>query len=263
MRNLLCFSVLVATISASGDVAPSTPSVERITTGAGPQWHNLDGKMVTLSQSNGGISFASPGYPWLSTPSPSYTTIQYSTPGHTIKGLSVCLRYTIDYRQPRYGPTYLFTFGPSRTLRLRFVGNNQYILLLNGYSLYLNTDLFLWPNTEQTLWTKICLKIDSGKNVVQMFSGRQASIRKILPFSFVWSGQPVIEFSGFDGQVTDVQVWDYPLSNKEILRYMNPYMLGPLVGSVLKWSHISYSVRGIVLLEDTYENQVKKPDMGK
>lgn len=98
-------------------------------------------------------------------------------------GLSVCLRYTIDYRQPRYGVSYLFTFGPSRALKLRFEGNNQYMLFLNGYSLYLNTDLFLLPKTEQTLWTKICLIIDSGKNVVQMFSGRQASIRKILPFS--------------------------------------------------------------------------------
>lgn len=101
----------------------------------------------------------------------------------TPAGLSVCLRYTIDSRQPRNGMSYLFTFGPSRALRLSFEGNNQYILFLNGDSLYLNTDLFLWPNTEQTPWTKICLKIDSSKNVVQMFSGRQASIRKILPFS--------------------------------------------------------------------------------
>lgn len=175
----------------------------------------------------------------------------------TPAGLSVCLRFTID-RKPGYGVTYLFTLGPSRTLRLRVEGNNQYVLLLNDYSLYLNTDLFLWSNTEQTLWTKICLIIDSGKNVVQMFSGRQASIRKILPFSvrchslfktlsqelpsphielvqfspfylpiqFVWPGQPVIEFSGFDGQVTDVQLWDYPLSNEEIFRYMNPRMYG-------------------------------------
>lgn len=58
---------------------------------SGPQWHNLDGKMVTLSKYNGGISFASPYYPWLSTPSPSYTTIQYSTPGHTIKGKSLMI----------------------------------------------------------------------------------------------------------------------------------------------------------------------------
>lgn len=36
-----------------------------------------------------------------------------------------------------------------------------------------------------------------------------------------------------------------------------------LVGSVLKWSHISYSVRGIVLLEDIYEFQVKQPEKGK
>lgn len=57
---------------------------------SGPQWHNLDGKMVTLSRYSGGISFASPYYPWLSTPSPSYTNIQYSTPGH-IKGKSLMI----------------------------------------------------------------------------------------------------------------------------------------------------------------------------
>lgn len=37
----------------------------------------------------------------------------------------------------------------------------------------------------------------------------------------------------------------------------------PLVGSVLRWSRVSYSVRGIVLPEDTDEIQVKQPDKGK
>ena len=37
---------------------------------------------------------------------------------------------------------------------------------------------------------------------------------------YVWSGEPVIEFPGFDGQVTDVQMWDYPLSYREVFKYM-------------------------------------------
>lgn len=32
----------------------------------------------------------------------------------------------------------------------------------------------------------------------------------------------MITFSGFDGQVTDVQVWDYPLRYREVTDYMNP-----------------------------------------
>lgn len=38
---------------------------------------------------------------------------------------------------------------------------------------------------------------------------------------YQWSGEPVITFSGFDGQLTDVQVWDYPLRYKEVLYYMS------------------------------------------
>ena len=43
---------------------------------------------------------------------------------------------------------------------------------------------------------------------------------------YVWSGEPVIEFSGFEGQVTDVQVWDYPLRYREILNYMSSCVYG-------------------------------------
>lgn len=55
-------------------------------------------------------------------------------------------------------------------------------------------------------------------------------LARLFPFSlciqYARLGQPVIKFSGFDGQVTNVQLWDYPLSYKEILRYMNSDMFG-------------------------------------
>ena len=38
---------------------------------------------------------------------------------------------------------------------------------------------------------------------------------------YVWPGEPVIDIPGFDGQVTDIQVWDYPLRYREIINYMN------------------------------------------
>ena len=43
---------------------------------------------------------------------------------------------------------------------------------------------------------------------------------------YVWSGEPVIEFPGFDGQLTDVQMWDYPLSYREVFKYMNNGVYG-------------------------------------
>lgn len=42
-----------------------------------------------------------------------------------------------------------------------------------------------------------------------------------LCFQYIPSDRPVIQFSGFDGQVTDVQMWDYPLSYREVFAYMN------------------------------------------
>ena len=43
---------------------------------------------------------------------------------------------------------------------------------------------------------------------------------------YVWSGEPVIQFEGFDGQVTDIQMWDYPLSYREVFKYMTNGVYG-------------------------------------
>lgn len=42
-----------------------------------------------------------------------------------------------------------------------------------------------------------------------------------LCFQYIPSDRPVIQFSGFSGQVTDVQMWDYPLSYQEVFAFMN------------------------------------------
>lgn len=36
----------------------------------------------------------------------------------------------------------------------------------------------------------------------------------------------MLDFSGFDGQVTDVQVWDYPLRYSDIFNYMSGGVYG-------------------------------------
>lgn len=82
------------------------------------------------------------------------------------------------------------------------------------------------------------------------------SIRKILPTQVLWSREPVLDVSGFDGHVMDLEVWDYPLEYRQIYSYMQDY--GPS-GSVLTWSRIGYQINGRVLLEDTFNRRQRQP----
>lgn len=259
----------------------TTPRTTTITTTArtttGPPGLNLNGKMFTLSYNGGGIAFYPPYFSPTPTPTPyptrHYTTRPYYTttrpytsrPYYTTtptapptRGVSVCLRYLSDYSNS------LFTLSPSSRNPLNLVVSNvgSYTLNLDRYrqySLYMNPNVRFWSNVGPDIWTRVCLTMDSVKNVAQVFSGSNISIRKMLPIRYAWSGEPVIDVSGFDGQVTDIQIWDYPLRYKEVFNYMTSGVYGQYSGSVLSWSHISYSPRGNTLLEDTYEWQARQP----
>lgn len=103
--------------------------------------------------------------------------------------MSVCLRYVVDNRQRLPTPV-IFTLDHSNggSLRLRIDYEDRYQVFFGGDSLYLTTDIVLWFTVHPSLWTRICLTVDSRKNVVQMFSGRKMSIRKILPVSVRFHG---------------------------------------------------------------------------
>ncbi|XP_071349652.1 uncharacterized protein [Trachinotus anak] len=257
-----------------------TATTQRYSTTATIPWTtghpavNLNGMMFTLSYNQGGISFYPPYYSphssaWPSTPyyTPYYThpyTHPYTTPPST-RGLSVCLRYLTDYTDNN-SPT-LFTLSPrsSSSLTLRTLANGLYKLSFDRYgyyNMYLKSSIKVLPEVAPDMWTGVCLTVDSMKNVAQVFEGSNMSIRKMLRNRYSWTGEPVIEFSGFDGQVTDVQVWDYPLCYSEVSDYMSGGVYRLYRGSVLTWSYISYSLRGNALLEDVYELQAKQP-MGR
>ncbi|XP_041835523.1 anti-sigma-I factor RsgI2-like [Melanotaenia boesemani] len=205
-----------------------------------------------------------PGTPYMTAttlpPATKYTTTYPPwTTAPTTRGVSVCLRYITDYLQTS-SPS-IFTLSPSSTpLRLDVMNVVAYTLTFNGYnSMYLKPSIRLRTDIGQSMWTSVCLTVDSMKGVVQMFSNTNMSMRKVLPSRYVWSGEPVIDFTGFEGQVTDIEVWDYPLCYKQVLYYMSRGTYGPYQGSVLTWSNINYSLRGNTLLEDSYEQQMKQP----
>ncbi|KAK2861663.1 hypothetical protein Q5P01_001196 [Channa striata] len=266
MKNTRLFVPLVQLIfmmgvtngqtTAGGSNCTTTRPV-RTTTTASPGL-NLKGKMFTLSLRGGDISFSSPYF----TP-PNMSPITTHTPETTASsrnGVSVCVRYITDYLQTT-SPS-LFTLSPSNSpLCLKVSDVTKYSLNpLYVYNyLFLKPNVRFWPNVKSDFWTSVCLTVDTGRNVAQMFQGPNMSIRKQLPFQYVWSGEPVITFSGFDGQVTDVQVWDYPLHYGEIYNYMAYGAYGSYQGSVLSWSNVKYSIRGNTLLEDAYGWQDKQP----
>ncbi|XP_049437170.1 uncharacterized protein LOC125891731 isoform X2 [Epinephelus fuscoguttatus] len=182
-------------------------------------------------------------YPWTTAP--------------PTRGVTVCLRYLADDTSFS-----LLTISPSSRNPLNLdVSNAGYQLTFQyGYnSLYLRPNIRFWSNPGADIWTRVCLTLDSMKNVAQVFSGSHMSIRKLMPVKYAWSGQPVIELSGFDGQMTDLQVWDYPLRYREVFNYMTGGVYMPYSGSVITWSYIGYTPRGSILMEDVYEQQARQP----
>ncbi|KAJ0002536.1 hypothetical protein NQD34_007685 [Periophthalmus magnuspinnatus] len=221
---------------------------------------NLKGKMVTLSQYSG-VTFKPPYYQSTAgdgsvrtTDSPQWTT-QW-TPQWTTRpptpGVSVCLRFLADFISVN-----LFTLAPGSPLKLSWSGPSQYTLSWNYYtSVSLLPRISLWPPVQTQPWTSVCVVLDSLKNVVQLFQGGSMSIRKIPSSRLVWSGERVLDVSGFDGQVTDLEVWDYPLRYTQVLSYMKNYGSS---GTVLTWSNIAYRPRGNILFEETYALRQKQP----
>ncbi|CAJ1051994.1 uncharacterized protein LOC119021272 [Xyrichtys novacula] len=268
MAKLLYVPMMVLLMTNSGLASPPTAAPWITTTG--PSGTNLGGKMITSKR---GISLYSPNLTPPSTSQPvssnynhSYNTAQPNTikPTNSTRGVSVCLRLTFDYRDT---PFTLFTLSPSSSpLALRMYDSGRFILSHDVYgrtNIYLVPDIKLWTTSSPEVWTRICVTVDSEKNVAQMFSDFNMSIRKMLYAQYVWSGEPVIDIPGFSGQVTDLQVWDYPLSYQEVYSYMisGVYLSPP--GNVLTWSSISYSFRGNALLEDIYEEQAKQPSSSR
>ncbi|KAM8755831.1 uncharacterized protein AB9X84_009236 [Acanthopagrus schlegelii] len=216
-------------------------------------------------------SYSTTNYPNTTTTRPHTTTTRphtTTTTAPSVRGVSVCLRYLTDFGQtsnPR-----IFTLSPSGTpLQVNVNQFGYYTLKLQPYdpygynTLYMKPSIKLWSNIGPDIWSRVCFTLDSMKNVAQVFSGSNISIRMVLPYQYVWSGEPVIEFPGFDGQLTDVQMWDYPLSYREVFKYMNNGVYGPYRGSVLTWSSINYTPRGNTLLEDVYEWQTKQQISGR
>lgn len=227
----------------------------------GQPGQDLTGKMFTLSQNDGGVIFYPGSYtpPWASTRS--YSTYPTTSPSHRttspfpwttetpVRGISVCVRYMADTSDF----VNIFTLDKySSNLQLTQTAAGSYTVTNNYFWVSMTTKFKLWPITQWNMWTSVCLTVDNSNSVTQLFKDFSMSVRLLLPSRLRRLSKPLIEFPGFNGQITDLQVWDYPLSYKEVYTYMRRDGFRPYRGSLLTWSNINYSNKENSLLEDEY-----------
>jgi len=205
---------------------------------------DLRGKMFTLSQRDT-VTFrsSSPGSPYTAT---------------TNLGVSVCLRYIAENRQQT-----IFTLSPSsRGLdnQLKFdISSSASVLSYQKSSLpyilnFMSYRAF-WDNESSTkLWTSVCVVVDTRKGVAQVFNGKTASVRKRT--QYIWDGEQALVINGFEGQITDIQMWDYPLLKEEARQYLTQYASSATFrwtkDSVVSWSRMRYESNSSPLVEDAY-----------
>lgn len=112
-----------------------------------------------------------------------YSELHLSNTPHVIPaGVSVCLRYITDYQETSF-PS-IFTLSPSSTsLQLAVSDGKTYRLSSDTYTfreLYLEPNIRIGSYIDPDIWTRVCLIVDTRRNVAQVFSGPNMSIRKIL-----------------------------------------------------------------------------------
>ncbi|XP_054639684.1 uncharacterized protein LOC129185977 isoform X2 [Dunckerocampus dactyliophorus] len=177
---------------------------------------NLNGKMVTLSSGGGGVSFYPP---YFSLPPDTTTTRADDTKDNAVTttvypntassvftyprwttepptgGVTVCLRYMLDLR---WSSPVIFTLSPSSqaamTLAVHYDGQHELRWSRLRYrSVYLSPSISMWPNVLPDIWSRVCITVDTLKSVVQLFSGANMSVRKMIPFKMaLWFGPHVV-----------------------------------------------------------------------
>lgn len=94
----------------------------------------------------------------------------------------MCLRFITDY-QDTVSPS-LFTLSPQTSpLQLAASGAETYRLSSGSYAfreLYLKPNIRIRSYIDPDIWTRLCLIVDTRRDVAQVFSGPNMSIRKIL-----------------------------------------------------------------------------------
>ncbi|XP_042167131.1 uncharacterized serine-rich protein C215.13-like [Oncorhynchus tshawytscha] len=196
-----------------------------------------------------------------SSPSSPYTSYPYTTPSPSLSALTVCLRYMAE--EGKDLTLFSLTQGNYWNLLLERNSGMDY-LSIHSSSQSFRSYRLLWSIIEPRPWTSLCVTWEKNTGLAQVWRGRTVSIRKRV-FGQVTNGPPVLKVYKFEGQVTDVEVWDSVLSPSWIMSYMSGWQSywSYTPGNVLTWSKAIYSTNGEVLLERNTYNSDHQPIRGQ
>uniref|UniRef100_A0A673WBI7 Jeltraxin-like n=1 Tax=Salmo trutta TaxID=8032 RepID=A0A673WBI7_SALTR len=200
---------------------------------------------------------ASPSSSTTSYPYPT-TSYPYPTSSPSLSALTVCLRYMAEERKDL--TLFSLTQGYYWNLLLkRYYGIDR--LSIESSQDFSSYKLF-GAVREPRPWTSLCVTWEKKTGMAQVWRGGTVSVKKRV-FGQVTNGPPVLKVYMFEGQVTDVEVWDRVLSPSWIMSYMSGWTYWSYTpGNVLTWSKAIYSTNGEILLEENTYNSDHQPIRG-
>ncbi|XP_018431237.1 PREDICTED: C-reactive protein-like [Nanorana parkeri] len=169
-----------------------------------------------------------------------------------LQKVSVCLNSYSHLARP-YSLFSLST--PSSANAFSFFSNSPtyyHVIVNNEYTTY-RTD------PESMDWRHTCVTWDSSTGVVQLWVNGKLSPRRVSRKGFsieaetsIVLGQEQASFGGkfdsyklFLGEMSDVHMWDYVLTPKDIHKVIS----GGLNGNVISWRSLVYEMKGSVVIQ--------------
>ncbi|MCJ8750293.1 hypothetical protein PDJAM_G00260980 [Pangasius djambal] len=172
-----------------------------------------------------------------------------------VTGLTLCLRAVTEKRWLIEDQLSL-TF--EKNIAVYFSNSystNDYNLQVAGSYVMFNMISMVPVQGVRSLWKSRCLTWDSSSGMAQLWFDGMMSVRKGLSRGTVFSGQPELTMYQFEGQVSDVYLWDSVLSVRELHRYLYHHSV-PSRGSVLDWKQMEFRSSGYVVLEPAYPKRL-------
>ncbi|KAG9269417.1 C-reactive protein-like [Astyanax mexicanus] len=162
-----------------------------------------------------------------------------------ITGLTVCLR--VLTKQQSYG-IQLTLENQTDFVRLDGFPNSMHRLYVSGSSVSFDWYFSVASYVERWPWKNRCFTWESSSGMAQLWLDGTMSVRKGVARGQVFSGQVELSLYQFEGQLSDVYVWDRALSVQELFNFLYyNYNFPP--SSILNWQWIQYSTSGYTVLE--------------
>ncbi|XP_044024178.1 mucosal pentraxin-like [Siniperca chuatsi] len=133
-----------------------------------------------------------------------------------------------------------------------------------SYKVHVGSDSYVYLKlpTNQLDWNSVCWTWDSPTGLTQLWLNGLRTSQKLVGINQVITGNVSIiigqeqdEFQGgfktddsFEGDITDLHMWDHVVSACDIRSYMNQDSFDP--GNLLNWNNLNYTVSGKVFIQD-------------